>query len=263
MEAKIYFKQEYEKGKIGTIDELILKFNKKEFKSPFRSTIPLLALYKSQPNICFRLVENNNETNAKYIFEFETPVSKGKGRSSCTDLMIEYSNHCIAIEAKWTEPAYIRVIDWLKDSANKEEVLKGWIEMISNHTGVNFDSESIHGLPYQLIHRVASACFLSKKDTHVVYLGFDLSNSKEKYYIENLKAFSEILEDKINFYLARFKIDKLAVQTRLETSWKKDGNRDLSKDIIQGLKDNSLMSVSQLTVEKINEFSSLDGLLTK
>ena len=229
-----------------------MKYGTDEFKSPFRSTIPLLNLYKVQPSNCFGLIEQSNESHAKYIFEFETPVAKGIGRPSCTDLMIEYPNACIAIEAKRTEPAYETVISWLGDSENRKLVLDGWIEIISNYTGIQFDSKSISDLPYQLIHRVASACSLNKPQTHVVYLGFDLDKTKTKHYSDSLMIFSEIIANKIDFHLACFKIDKLFEQTKLELMWD-SGERNLSEYIIQGLKNDSLMRVSQITIQKINK----------
>lgn len=248
MESEIYYK----KKKIDTICELIMSYGADEFKSPFRSTIPLLILYKVQPTNCFGLIDHSSESNAKYIFEFETPVIKGKGSPSCTDLMIEYPNVCIAIEAKRTEQAYETVISWLGDSDNRKLVLDGWIEIISNYTDIKFDSKSISDLPYQLIHRVASACSLNKSQTHVVYLGFDLDKTKTKYYRDSLTKFSKILGNKIDFHLACSKIDKLVEQTKLELMWD-SGERNLSEYVVQGLMNDSLMKVSQITIEKINK----------
>ncbi len=248
MGTKIYYKKEA----IDTIDELFTKFSSKEFKSPFRSTIPLLVLYKNHPDNYFGLVEHDDEASAKYIFEFETKIEKGKGRSSCTDLMIEYSNTCIAIEAKRTEPAYKTVIDWLGGSNNRKLVLEGWLDLIFNYTGIKLDPASISNLPYQLIHRTASACSLKKAQTHIVYLGFDLNEAKNKYYNDILTAFSTILENMISFHLACFKIEKLPEQIRLESMWN-NKKRNLSEYIIRGLKSDSLMKVSQLTMEKLNK----------
>lgn len=248
MGTKLYYK----KSKIDSMNELIKNYSVNEFKSPFRSTIPLLILYKTQMNNCFGLLEKSNESSVKYIFEFETSLQKGIGKSSYTDLMIEYTNTCIAIEAKRTEPKYQTVLKWLGESDNKKSVLEGWINIIFNYTGVKFDFKSISDLPYQLVHRVASACSLNKSQTHVVYLGFDLNETKTKYYRDSLMKFSEILVNKIDFHLACYNIDKLAEQKRLELMWN-SGKRNLSEYIIQGFNHNLLMKVSQLSIEKINK----------
>lgn len=247
MEEGLYFKNE----KLHSFNELIYKFNVKEFKSPYRSTIPLLALYKAKPYFHFGLASDTETMKAKYVFEFETPVAKGKGAPSCTDLMIVYSSTCIAIEAKWTEPPYSTVKQWLGESSNKRQVLEGWLEIISSLSGIFLHYDTVAGLPYQLIHRVASACSLKRANTNVVYLCFDLSAAKKEYYYQNLKLLSQMLGNNINFYLGCFEILKLEGQNVLESNWR-NGSRDLSENIIRGLTDNSLMSVSKLTFEKIN-----------
>ncbi len=247
METELY----YNANKVKSMNELIKKYSISEFKSPYRSTIPLLILYKTTLNNSFGLMEKMNESNVKYIFEFKTPLSQGKGKSSSTDLMIEYTNTCIAIEAKRTEPKYETVSKWLGETDNKKIVLEGWINIISNYTNVNFDSNSISDLPYQLIHRVASACSLNKSQTHVVYLGFDLDETKKKYYRESLIKFSKILSNKIDFHLACYNINKLAEQTRLELIWD-SGERNLSEYILKGYENDSLMQMSQLSIEMIN-----------
>ena len=88
----------YKKQQLLSIDEIYRRFNKSEFKSPYRSTIPLLALFKKNqiPNI--KLVDINQSEDISCIFEYETPIRSGKGRASSTDLIISYSNYCIAIE---------------------------------------------------------------------------------------------------------------------------------------------------------------------
>lgn len=76
--------------KIDKFYQLIEKFGSNEFRSPYRSTIPLLLLFKERQINDFGLIENTDKTEPKYIFEFETPVRKGKGLPSCTDLMIAH-----------------------------------------------------------------------------------------------------------------------------------------------------------------------------
>ncbi len=249
MKEQLYFKKE----KLNSFDELIYRFNIKEFKSPYRSTIPLLILCKTRPNHLLRLAKNIEESSAEYIFEFETPTVKGKGSPSCTDLMIKYSSSCIAIEAKWTEPAYISVDRWIKKGniENRKQVLEGWLEIISNLYKINISIDMVIDLPYQLIHRTASACSLEKKDVNVIYLCFDLSKFKRKYYTNQLSKFSLLLEGKINFYLAFCEISKMENQNSLEVDWK-NGNRNLSNRVLQGLSDESLMIISKLTIQNID-----------
>ncbi|HEV8512474.1 MAG TPA: hypothetical protein VGQ59_04330 [Cyclobacteriaceae bacterium] len=236
---EVYFKND----KILTFNEIVEKYGSNEFKSPYRSTIPLLVLFKNQKWNNFGLIENSDETNAKYIFEFETPVKKGNGGPSCTDLIIEYQNACIAIESKRTEPPYETVKNWLGDSNNRKLVLEGWLEMIGDYIKNKIDARLINDLPYQLVHRVASACSMGKLKTKVVYLGFDLDKTKMDYYSSNLDFFSKLLKSKIDIDLICFQLDKSGEQKRLELLWD-SGERDLSEFIVNGIKHDTLMKIA-------------------
>jgi hypothetical protein len=102
----------------------------------------------------------------------------------------------------------------------------------------------IYDLPYQLIHRVASACKIDKKQTHVVYLGFDLNKTKIDYYQENIISFSKLLGDEIKIHLICFEIDKLDEQKRLELKWD-NKERYLSNEVINGITNNTLMKFNK------------------
>ena len=162
----VYFKGE----KINSFNDILQKYSKNEFNSPYRSTIPLLVLFNSEHWDNFGLITNASKKNIKYTFECETPVKKGIGRPSCTDLMIENQDICIAVEAKRSEPPYESVGKWRGNSENKKLVLEGWLEIIGDKINSKIDDTLSNDLPYQLIHRVASACSKNKVFTHVIYL---------------------------------------------------------------------------------------------
>jgi len=241
----IYFKT----TKLDSVNDLYTLFNSKEFKSPFRSTIPLISLFKQNQSFNLNIDELKNETISKYIFEHETKVKKGKGFPSCTDLLIEFENHCLAIESKRTEPSYETVEKWLKNIPNRYLVLEGWLEILNSNLELNIQVNDILNLPYQLIHRVASAFFTGKKPL-VLYVGFDLDKKKEKYYLDSLTKFSNILEQKVDLYFHCYSIEKYEEQNELEKDWN-SGNRDLSGRIIYGLSNNILMNLTQISARKI------------
>ena len=111
----------------------------------------------------------------KYCFEFPVPVKAGRGKASMTDLMILTEQYVIAIEAKWTEyrKGYQRIKEWLKkgNQENKNMVLQGWISYINQFLKLNHcepipndNKKSIYDeIPYQLLHRMASACAIAVK----------------------------------------------------------------------------------------------------
>jgi hypothetical protein len=241
MKREVYYK----KKKIEKFNEIFDKYGMNEFKSPYRSTIPLLLFFESIKLNNFGLIDNSNKLTIKYSFEYQTKAEKGKGKASCTDLMIECQDICIAVEAKRTEPPYSTVKKWLDDSENKKLVLEGWLGMIERYTSILICVDEIHELPYQLIHRVASACSMKKVKTHVIYLGFDLNERKKDYYLKSINSFMKLLNNKINIQLICFKIFKSLRQESLELSW--DGNtRDLSNEVINGMKNDTLMKFTQL-----------------
>ena len=184
----------------------------------------------------------------KLMFEYPVPVNKGKGKSSMTDLMIISKSHAIAIEAKWTEckEKYESISEWKKegkDKINRNNVLKGWIKYINAF--VDSDNEVLETenlgrydkIPYQLLHRIASACAVAKQqgksEAIVIYqLFYDSDGCVSK---EEMKSFAEGLADhygdlfkrlkKVRFYIA-------LVETKINQSQKlaKILNRVTDKD---------------------------------
>ena len=142
------------------------------------SSIPLFSFWR--PSGLSERIRNVNEKYdcisdaSNFCFEYAVPVNKdchGRGKSSMTDLMIFSRKHVIAIEGKYTEcrQSYQSIIKWRGKKAqtgdNKYKVLEGWLKYIqdaqkTNLKGVDEICES--DIPYQLVHRVASACKAAK-----------------------------------------------------------------------------------------------------
>lgn len=240
----------YKETDCPTFDFLIDQFPDKEFKSPYRSTIPLLVLFCNRTNELNAFNDYNKYVAPEFIFEHETPVKKGKGKPSCSDLVIETEEKAVVIEAKRTELRYIKVKDWLDNTQNKNDVLDGWIESINNQSDCDIKPKDIQEIPYQMIHRIASACSLKKKDITVVYMGFDLDKKKEEYYKSNLLVMSLLLKHRLNIFIADYKIHPSETQINLQEKWD-SGVRDLSAEVRLGLINNELMEICENKVEKI------------
>jgi hypothetical protein len=139
---------------------LLHSYSRDEFESDHRSTVPLLALVKDKQNT-LREILTACQVPTPVAFHFEFKVghqSKGRGKPSHTDLMAISDSVCIAIEAKWTEPPYENIASWLsKGGANRKEVLKGWLDLLSSG-GVPLSSDEVADCEYQMLHRAASAC---------------------------------------------------------------------------------------------------------
>jgi len=77
--------------------------------------------------------------------------------------MVCTESGCMAVEAKWTEPAYETVGDWLtrsskgaKGKRNRQDVLSGWLSLLEPTRTLTIDD--VKGITYQTVHRAASAC---------------------------------------------------------------------------------------------------------
>lgn len=176
------------------------------------SSLPLVQFWKPKPNRDFELrirafasacnQKYEEFSKGKFCFEYPVapnqPIAKfGKGSASMTDLMIFGAESVFALEAKWTEceTSYEPIGKWRKKNPrNRTQVLDGWLtyirEYIESHAGNSTaipSSESIiqdhPEVPYQLIHRIASACKVAEENSCTpvtVYHLFYEANKREK-----------------------------------------------------------------------------------
>ncbi len=235
----------YKEKSFQKIEELIKLFSANEFSSPYRSTIPLIYLALNHTE----LIDSFSEKKLA-IFEHETRPKKGRGYPSCTDLLLLDEDECIAIEAKRTEPPYKTVSAWNSGSENKRLVLEGWLEYIAEYTNQGISISEIGDLPYQLVHRVASACAMKKTNTTVSYFVFDPDRVKDEYYLEILRGIKNLTNTSIKYKYVAFKIDKSERQIQLEEEWDL-GNREMKTSIIAELEKGSLMQIKKIRAVEI------------
>lgn len=246
----------YKKQTVRDFSSLVESYPPKELASPKRSTVPLLA-YWAHPearlrNLCINLGVNP-ACPLNFHFEFPVRVQRGVGKDSFTDLMILSPRFAIAVEAKYMEPAYETVMDWLGDPPrpNRVAVLEGWIEQIQKGTGVRLSALDLYNLPYQLVHRTASACFPNVNQRWVIYQLFSDKNSS--YYKEHLSALHRLLRDqtKISFGILFSPLEPSEEYRRLEGLWV-SGQRDLSDSVRYGLLSESLFKFNSIKFIAVN-----------
>ena len=156
---------------------------------------------------------------SELYFEYGVSVPNrcGRGKASMTDLMIISKQHAIAVEAKYTEVTkrYESIKSWLNknpqdNNDNKIKVLKGWLQYIFEAdcfaTNLEFHERrsQIQTVPYQLVHRIASACAVAKKKQVlpvVIYQIFYDDDTREKAskFAVNLRAWVKTLGLKSDF----------------------------------------------------------------
>lgn len=233
------------------------RYPESEFDSPYRSTIPLLCFWSNvqdQLDDFTGLLGLRPMSQAVACFEFKVDVQKGEGKPSQTDLMITSDNHAIAIEAKYTEPRYETVNAWMGNSSNRMQVLEGWLDLICSAVDRNeINIQDVVDLPYQLIHRCASACYPKVVYRTLVYQCFDLDEKKASYYRSQLKSLNELLDKpgKLEFFLMNIPLIKSQAYAELQNRWD-CGERMMHIDVIRGLKHNEFLSFGNPTVISIH-----------
>lgn len=201
----------FDKTPINDMLAALALYSGNEFMSPTRSTIPLLSLLKDGHQILGSIFTGMNmDISSNLHLEFTVNPLKGRGIASHTDLMVISSSGTLAIEAKWTEPRYPTVGEWIKPG-NRELVLRGWLDMLQPHSQRLLKPIDFSGTVYQMVHRAASACYKSDYP-QLAYLHFvpDLSEcgaTSAQYQSDLVHLFNLLGKpDKFNFYLIEVEI---------------------------------------------------------
>ncbi len=227
---------------ISSYDKLLDCYKNNEFNSPKRSTVPLLSYWRIPDQRAIELSKALGFELSRSVclnFEYKVPAQCGRSKAaSRTDLILISGDVCVAIEAKFTEPRYETVTQWLTTD-NRMKVLKGWLSLLSPDLKKN----DVYDLPYQLVHRAASACYPDAKSRHLVYQVFDVDSAKRERYLSDLRKLRNLLNpDRMSIHLVECSIQRTPVQECLE---RRQDNREsnLHEHVLPGLKNGALMDI--------------------
>jgi hypothetical protein len=179
---------------VDGVDALLTEFGPGAFASPFRSTVPLVALVKDDFATFSEVVNAcGMQGDLSVHFEYKVPVPGVAGNPSQTDAMVLCGGSALAIEAKWTEPRYEMVAKRLagriaklidKDPGHAKEheasqraVIDGWLRLLGTNSKKPLSIEGVGDVVYQMIHRAASACSMSRFPS-LVYIHFEPTPAK-------------------------------------------------------------------------------------
>lgn len=205
------------------LDALSRRTKVNSFKT---SSIPLAGFWKPSNNLQKFLERFKQETqidlsDTNKCFEFPTECLDTKGnrlQHSCpsmTDLMLINDSYRVAIEAKYTEYSeshYELISEWnKKDAEHKIAIKENWFRYIKEAGATSLsDVSELPDIPYQFLHRAASACFGNPKNPVLIYqLFYDDSNkNKMEEFVKDLETWGKELEftDKIKFFVIKVKI---------------------------------------------------------
>ena len=235
---------------IDGLSDLIRAYGNEEFDSPTRSTVPSLAYWatpeKSLSSFLGALGLPVPEA-VKLDFEHKVPVQSGHGKASYTDLMISSDGLSVAVEAKSKESRYEDVETWLgvPPSENRSAVLSGWLSLLERRSSEKLYPDSVAELPYQLVHRAASACRSDAETRCLVYQVFDPDPEKQQFYQRDLEGLREALgapSPKLGIYLVICRIHGSPTYESLVSAWQ-SGSRSMHEEVIEGLLAGDMLTV--------------------
>lgn len=176
--------------------DLISEFSDRALASPFRSTVPLLALAKDDWTTFAKVLTFCNVLgDVSVAFERKVSSPRGEGLPSQTDAMVLFDHAALAIEAKWTEPRYETVVTRLtrKDPNGRDskEFVGGWLELLQPHATKPLRLEDFASCVYQVVHRAASACGLGRAPS-LAHLHFTPTLPSAATSAQYLSDFSDV-----------------------------------------------------------------------
>jgi hypothetical protein len=212
----------FDKVPVEDFASLLRHYGQGQFTSPFRSTVPLLCGVRDGWDV-FRdvLFHCDLPENSNLQFEYTQAVTRGRGKASHTDLMVCSGEHSLEIEAKWTEPRYETVAEWLAsgkikyrtearpklEKTNREEVMAGWHALLQSRIPDLAPVGNFSNTVYQMVHRAASACGRSAQP-QLAYLRFKSpSENCSGTYWADLCQLHELLGSPRNFRFHLIEID--------------------------------------------------------
>ena len=179
----------------------------KEFMNVTRSTLPLISYW----------MDRGLAQSQSYHFEYTVP-SVARARPSHTDLMIIGSQSAEAVEGKSTEPRYETVGEWMaRPGALKPATISHWIGLISKRTHSAPDIDQVSACVYQMVHRLASVCWVDRPVRILTYQLFDLGADHGSYlrdlqHLSRVFGLEEIIE--VSFHRVETRLTDVGMALR-------------------------------------------------
>lgn len=239
-----------------SFEELIANLPDDAVASPRRSTVPLIAYWRRKDALDTLWTSLGAVAPAEVELRFEhpTPVRHGRGKPSYTDLMIVGEKVAVAIEAKFTEPRYETVGEWLggTPSSNRTAVLGGWLSHINDATGGHCTRESVGEVPYQVVHRTASVCAMNRPDRVVLYQVF--KSPLPSFYADDLRTLIRQLPNgsSLSAWVQSCPAHPLPEYQEVLARWD-GGSRDVAADVRRLLVEDRLFEVSAGAILEVRQ----------
>jgi hypothetical protein len=261
----------FDRAKVDGFAPLLAKFPAGAFASPYRSTVPLMALVKDDWATFNAIVTACGlESDISVHFEYKVTATGIHGNPSQTDAMVLSPTSALAIEAKWTEPRYetvskrlkSRVATLLKDDpcnakqhySSQLAIIRGWLAMLDNHSSPSLAFERAGDAIYQMIHRAASACAAGRVP-RLAYLHFESlpyrGGATTAQYRTDLKKLHELMGSpaSFHFYLVELPLQPTAGFRAIENLSK--GTPDTDRQVRDAIRSTRLFDFGDSKIERI------------
>lgn len=245
----------YEGVPCKSFEALVAALPDEALASPLRSTVPLIDYWRHSSSLdeLWKALQVARPSSIDLAFEHATPVREGSGKASFTDLMIITESVAVAIEAKFTEPRYETVSTWLgpRPTENRLAVLSGWLQYIREATGHQLRSDEVRDIPYQVVHRTASACAVARPVHAVVYQVF--SSPVPAYYERDLTRLLSLLapSTSVSAYVHACTVSPTAAYGAVVERWQQ-GARGLSAEVRELLATGASLSVASSSMKRVS-----------
>lgn len=238
-------------------ETLVAEFPDSEFPNLTRSTVPMLAWWKSFDSRIEYLSEELDASKlaeATACFEYTVKPPKGRGTASHTDLMLTTNETVVGVEAKHTEGMYPPIGTWLEKGTsrdNREKVLEGWLGLIENRTGATCDRIAANNVVYQMLHRLASVCSIDADAHHVVYQLF--GDKHADAYKSELETLAHVcaVKDRVGVWLLTIPMRPSTANRKLETRLVTVDNDDAPELIRATLIDSDLFEFDRPSIMRV------------
>jgi hypothetical protein len=228
-----------------TMNQIIELGNTEHFSKLTCSIIPTIDYWKNKKN---RIITELIKEDCDVCFEY--PVkSITNATSSYTDVMLISETTAVAVESKWNESIEFLCKD--HKAKRKDKVQQHWINIISGYLNKEFTLKQFENIEYQLLHRVASACYLGKPNCKIVYQIFYTDSRKDDFINEIVKLIQLIDDSRIEFYIDSIQIKFMQKYLNLEEKIKILNKKEKTGTIKQALKENKLFHFLDEKIEKM------------
>lgn len=229
--------------KTYSLGEAIRFYPDSAFEKLTCSTIPMLSMMAHKRRLFHSILKETSFSPKDYTayLEYTVVPKHGRGKASCTDVMLVNGDKSLAIESKWRENMYDTVAKWKeKKGDNADKVLESWLRLLQKHADKPLKNTTKNHIIYQMLHRAASAAEAGREPA-VAYFCFKMKSVSQgagtNEVVQRLTDLWSLLgtPNTFSFYVAEIEIKGTEVYEKLRGAINSTGKKALPDLLIAAL----------------------------